>query len=589
MRPSASRSLPTLIAVAALLLPGALAGQEVRGKVVQQDNGQPIAGALVQLRTTADSTVDRTVTDPDGNYVLSAPEAGTYRLRVERIGYQRWTSDPLELAADASRSVRAEVSVRAIRLTDLDVSASRQCRTSPSESRRTARIWEETRKALEGVRLTNRRGLLRFRVREFRQRANENMKVLEERSDRYMTVGHHPFESLSATDLSDRGYVRSVKVEGETLTDYFAPDAAALLSSEFLADHCFRVAGRKEGMLGLAFRPVEGRELPDISGTFWLDPHTAQLRLLTYRYRNIDLPSHDHRIGGRVEFLRLPEGSLIVRHWWIRMPRMGRTSLRLESYVRFGEDAVTGYDVVGGEVLDVYGPRGDTIRTAETAALVGTVKRRGSGEPVAGARIRLRGTDRQSATDRAGYFRLDLLTGGRYELAIRDSLMLSAGLDPRVRAVELEAGTSREIGVELPEKEEIHERMCPDEPSSRRAESHPGTAAVTGFVRDSAGNPVPGAVVEARWEKGQARDPGETDRPSGNRGRRQAVSNRTAADGAGAYGFCRLPTDGTIRVTARRDSTGEAGPVRELKLREEELRRVDLEAPAGGGADRPDR
>ena len=577
------RQLPILLASAALLLPRGLAAQEVRGKVVERGSDDPITGALVELRDSTATTVDRTVTGPDGNYALSAQAAGTYRLRVQRIGYREWTSDPLELEAGTTRSLRARVPVRAIRLSDLDVSASRRCRTSPSESRRTARVWDETRKALESVRVTGQRGLLRFRIREFRQWADPRMDIVEESSHTYMAVGRHPFQSLSATDLSGEGYVRTVEVDGEKLTDYFAPDAEALLSTEFLADHCFRMAGRKEGMIGLAFRPVEGRGTPDIAGTFWLDPHTAQLRLLTYRYANVQLPSHEHRVGGRVEFVRLPEGSLVVRRWWIRMPRMGRTSLRLESYVRYGEEAVTGYDVVGGEVLEVYGPRGDTLRTAETAALVGTIRRRGSGEPVAGAGVWLGGTERRSATDRAGYFRMDLLTGGRYELAVRDSLMTAAGLAPRIRDVELEAGTSREIDVELPGREAVHAAMCPDEPPAPAAQGHPRTAAVAGFVRDTAGRPVPEAVVEVRWARWSTRDLGDR-RPSGNSVEQEALSNRTTTDDGGAFRFCHLPSNWTLGLRARRDSAGEPGPTREVQVGEETLRRLDLEVPRAPGA-----
>lgn len=589
----AFRHLPILLAAAALLLSGDLAAQEVRGKVVERGSADPITGALVELLSATDSTVDRTVTGPAGNYALSARGAGTYRLRVERIGYEQWTSDALELEAGATLSLRADVPVQAIRLSDLDVSASRRCRTGPSESRRTARIWDETRKALESVRFTGQRGLLRFRIREYRQRADQQMDIVEESSQTYMAVGRHPFESLSASDLSDEGYVRSVEVDGKTLTDYFAPDAEALLSTEFLADHCFRMAGREDGMIGLAFRPVQGRKTPDISGTFWLDPHTAQLRLLTYRYANVELPSHEHRVGGRVEFVRLPEGSLVVRRWWIRMPRMGRTSLRLESYVRYGEEAVTGYDVVGGEVLEVYGPRGDTLRTAETAALVGTVRREGTDEPVAGATVRLLGTDRSSGTDGAGYFRLDLLTGGRYDLAVRDSLMTAAGLAPRVREVELETGISREIEVELPDRGTVHDRMCPEEAPAPAAEGHPRTAAVAGFVRDTAGRPVPGAVVEAAWEKLRARNLGRTERPSGNRVERERAVRRVAADDRGAYRLCHLPASWTLRLDARRDSAGESGRVREVQVGEGTLQRLDLEAPSpegpSGEADPPAR
>lgn len=578
MRRPVLRQSWLLLAAGLFLLPRPVHAQEVRGEVVQRSSGDPIAGALVELRDDGDSTVDQTVTGASGHYLLSAPEPGTYRLRVERIGYRSWTSDPLELAADTSRSVRAEVPVQAVRLSDLAVSASRQCRTSPSESRRTARIWEETRKALESVRFTNRRGLLRFRIREFRRQADRQMDVIEESSHSYVAVGRHPFQSLSATDLSEEGYVRSAQVDGESVTDYFAPDAAALVSDEFMADHCFRVAGREDGMLGLAFRPAEDREKPDVAGTFWLDPHTAQLRRLTYRYANLDLPRHEHRIGGRVEFLQLPEGSLIVRRWWIRMPRLGRSQLRVEDHVRFGQEAVTGYDVVGGRVLEVYGPRGDTLRTAETAALVGTVRRQGSGEPLAGATVQLRGTDRQSATDDQGYFRLDLLTGGRYELEVLGRLALAAGLEPRVRSVELEPGSSRQVDFELPDRETVRDRMCPDEPPETRAGGPARTAAVTGLVRDSTGEPVPKASVEVRWAKSSAGGLG-AETPSGDRGKQESVVRRTTADRRGGYRLCHLPADRTLRLAARRDSAGPTGPRRELEPGDRDLIRADLEAP----------
>lgn len=576
----AVRKFPILLAAAALFLPAALAAQEVRGTVVERGSGDPITGALVELRSAADSVVDRTVTNPDGNYALSAPAGGTYRLRVERIGYERWTSDPLEIGEAATRSLRAEVPVRAIRLSDLDVSASRRCRTSPSESRRTAQVWDETRKALESLRVTDQRGLLRFRIRDFRQRADQQMDVIEESSHTYMAVGRHPFQSLSASDLSEKGYVRSVEVEGKTLTDYFAPDAGALLSAEFQTDHCFRMAGREDGLVGLAFRPVRDRETPDIAGTFWLDPHTAHLRLLTYRYANIQLPSHEHRVGGRVEFVRLPEGSLVVRRWWIRMPRMGRTNLRLENYVRYGEEAITGYDVVGGEVLEAYGPRGDTLRTAETAALVGTVRRRETGDPVDDALVRLTGTDRRTATDGEGYFRLDLLTRGRYELAVLGPLARAAGLDPHVQTVELEAGSSRTLEVELPDRDAVRRAMCPNEPPGPAGEGHPRTAAVTGFVRDSTGKPVPDVVVDAGWER--AGTPGDdVDAAAAEPGERP--SRQTQTDERGGYHFCRLPAGQTIQIGAGRDTQHRSGPMTELTLDAGELRRLDLEVPAERG------
>src|SRR4029453_5669250 len=90
------------------------------------------------------------------------------------------------------------------------------------------------------------------------------------RTPQSAAVTRNPFVSVPAAQLSANGYVR----QGSTENTYFAPDAAVLLSDEFLRDHCFRLRqgeGRREGLIGLGFEPVRGRNKPDIAGTLWID------------------------------------------------------------------------------------------------------------------------------------------------------------------------------------------------------------------------------------------------------------------------------------------------------------------------------
>ena len=78
---------------------------------------------------------------------------------------------------------------------------------------------------------------------------------------------------------------------------------------------------RATGLVGLEFEPTADREVPDISGTVWLDPSAAEVRWLDFRYQNLAVPRALLRAspGGRVEFMSLPNGAWIVTSWHVRM------------------------------------------------------------------------------------------------------------------------------------------------------------------------------------------------------------------------------------------------------------------------------
>ena len=110
--------------------------------------------------------------------------------------------------------------------------------------------------------------------------AAESFKIYED--DQLIS----PFESKPAEDLLETGFVQR---EGSDQV-YYAPDADVLLSTEFLRRHCFRqVRSDREQLLGLAFEPQEETRLTDISGTMWLNPETAELTSLNFRYENLNL------------------------------------------------------------------------------------------------------------------------------------------------------------------------------------------------------------------------------------------------------------------------------------------------------------
>jgi hypothetical protein len=143
-----------------------------------------------------------------------------------------------------------------------------------------------------------------------------------------------------------------------------APDAAALLSDQFAATHCFTVEppqSLRAHWIGVAFRPTPARaRARDIAGTLWLDRATSELRMLEFRYQNLPPEADDELIGGFVEYAHLATGHWMVARWAIRMPRMARRTIGGAGIPGGGRDdrqVLAAIDVAGGELIRVS--RGD--------------------------------------------------------------------------------------------------------------------------------------------------------------------------------------------------------------------------------------
>lgn len=75
---------------------GALHAQSVRGRVVEDSTGEPLAGVLVEaVNASAAASTDLT-----GTFVLQLPRAGLYRLRTTLAGYAATGADTVRVAED---------------------------------------------------------------------------------------------------------------------------------------------------------------------------------------------------------------------------------------------------------------------------------------------------------------------------------------------------------------------------------------------------------------------------------------------------------------------------------------------------------
>lgn len=531
------------VGLASLGLALPLTGQELRGRILAEGGlDQPIEGAIVTLLDVDGREVKAAFTNELGVFGVSADSVGEYHVRVDRIGFQRWHSDPFRLGAGAPSIVEFEIPILPIRLADLDVSVVRQCVDDPREASEVGLVWDEAKKALESQLLAQTMQMFLFSSVVFNRSVTaRGSTIIGVATFAAEGVAAVPFRSLPAERLSADGYIQQ---EGETVY-YYAPDATVLLSDTFQADHCFgldREERDDQVFVGLTFEPRSGRELPDISGVLWLDEGTNALDHVEFRYENLPFRRvDDRRIAGMVEYGELPTGAFIVRDWYIRMPNLVKD--RRDRY------QIDGFTEYGGELRDVSEPEGQVVEWRVGAGVKGTVINTLTGAPLRDATLVLdppRGDNEIRHTGPNGEFFFDGLSPGRYRLELQHPLLATIYVDnPRIE-FELDAGERHSAVFELPSPQTILAALCGNDTE--------GTAVVVGRVSDRTTLfPIGRAKVWAEWtELRESAEPGD------NHGRVAVSSDDTSTSSAGHYALCDVPVglDIVLQVSARGGANG---------------------------------
>lgn len=547
----------SLLALAAILLPHhSLSAQTVRGRILQAGTGVPVVGALVELRRAADSlVVDRVLTDEGGRFSVEARAAGTFRLNAERIGFRDWTSGIFQLTAGESVSRIIRVSTQPVRVAALSVEAKRKCLLAREQGLATARVWGEVRKALRLTLLSQKGEAYEYVKRDFKRELSvSGHKVRSEEATVDTTLRPRPYTSLPARELARAGFVRGKIATGRT---YYAPDVETLLSDPFVETHCIEVAGDRdvngERWIGLAFRPLDTRSLPDVAGTLWLAAQGSELREMDFNYVNVDLPltpkhrkgegtpggmlpipgrTSNEEFGGKITFTRLPTGRWIIRDWVLTLPLAGAVDAWWNPNQRYAY-VLTGRHEEGGEVLRVRTDSGQVLFQHGRAVLTGFVADSTRGAPLVGAVVSLEGTRWSDTTDQNGRYRMTGLPGGDYRVRVRHPRLDSLGIGALTRDVTLGEGTVREVSFGVPSWRSLLAGGC-------TAEAGSGT--LVGVVRDAdSGAPLSGAhvtVLPAAPRPTAGADAPLAARQTGPRG---------------TFGFCGLPPDRVLRVAVRAD------------------------------------
>ena len=448
--PVARRAGKTRLLVSALCFIGAstiptapLAAQAISGTLVEAETEAPIEGASVILLSRAGDRLDWRLTNAAGRFDFRMAGAGTYLLQADRIGHARVLSEPIPIDRGVTVVYRLEAPVEAVMLAGIEVESSRRCEVRPGQGAATARVWEEARKALEATSRTSGRGLYRYEIRRFERELDaRGRRVRNEQSRVQRQVLARPFASLAVDNLLENGFVRPDDDGGS----YYAPDADVLLSDAFLDTHCMSLTegdDESEGLIGLSFEPTRDRGVADISGVLWVDPVDGKLQWLDYRYEFLDVPNSD-RLGGRIQFHGLPNGTWIVREWHIRMPllqvrfRSGRPRSRL-----------VGLRDEGGSVLRVSNLQGDLVLDSEAGIIEGVVFDSEGSQPVQDVVVLLDAGQR-ATTDEDGRFQFAGLAAGYYAVRVLNPVLDSLGLSPEPVFLEVNPGDVASVRLRFP-------------------------------------------------------------------------------------------------------------------------------------------
>lgn len=545
-----NRSRSLLLALLVLIaLPAATAAQTVLVRVVNGEGGAPLVGAIAYLVNADGSTLRNGLTDERGRALFVGVPAGEYRIRGEMIGMATAETASFSISEGATITEELRLESSAIQLEGIEVEMEAgRCSVRPSEGLLVASVWDEARKALSAASLTDETGAYRYETMQYDRQLSREGVMLDEQQRRREGYMLTPFESRPAEDLAENGYVQR---DGRDFI-YFAPDASVLLSDAFLDTHCFKVAdagsGNPDGFVGLGFEPTgERKSVPDIGGTMWIHPETAELQWLDFDYRYLDPDMTSDQVGGRVAFERLPSGTWIVPEWWIRMPVM-TSQTDFEGRAR---PYILQYHQTGGMVTEVREAGGRSLgQRVQTGGIEGVV-RDSLGVPLRGVRIGVVGSNQEVYSNADGEFSITGLTEGRFQVRFVDAQLEQAGYIPEPVTRDVIVGEMTAMEFHMPSIGDVLFEAC------RGVEREQGSVLLAGMVVDSRGRPAPGVTVRATWRGYTVVGGGGINPVEGDISGLTEQTNgfeATASD-TGFFRFCGVPPNTEIELYAASGTT----------------------------------
>lgn len=294
--------------------------QSIRGRVVDDSTRAALPLTALILLDSTGKAVHTTMADDAGAFHLRAPQAGTYRVRAEQLGYRSSVTQYVVIEAQ-DQPLTIAMRRSAIQLASVTASDAHACRTTSKPDANAMAVMLEAMTNLERIKWTSDASMLSYEVRDYKQLRNVWRRVAQppKKTESTIVAQGSPFKSPPIDSLMKKGFIRP----GEGRQHFVAgPDVETLLSTDFQNSHCFRAVLSKEDTtrIGLRFDTKEMIEPTDIYGVLWVDRRTHELRHLDFRFTSLPFGGANDLTCGRMDFKRLPNGMGFISEWWIRIP-----------------------------------------------------------------------------------------------------------------------------------------------------------------------------------------------------------------------------------------------------------------------------
>jgi hypothetical protein len=539
------------------VLPALLSAQTMRGVVVDQLD-RPLSGVVLQLSDSSSRVVMRALTNERGEFRLTAPRDGRYRVRSTRIGFQPTSTELIALSQAADVTRRILLVSRPVVLEAVRSVVRTSCRALGLDSTAvTFAAWEQVRAALTAAEVTAETDQLSTTTLTY-DRTKTLDGVTVQQSGRVTTAkGGQAWHSVSADSLRKVGYVVA---DGDDKGRVFhGPDLRVLGSDIFAEDHCFHVTTSDDSTrFGVAFEPTPQRKnMPEINGTVWIDRATSELREMSWQYINVARNIDETATGGAMQFVRLRNGQWLISRWNIHTPFVTLGSASDQTFIRF-----RGEKTLGGELIAASGASGnDTLWTGPKMTLHGSAFDSLGKQALTSALIGISGSSRSTITDSAGDFSFTGLPAGVYRFVTQHDALEAIGIPNHITTMVF-ASELDSAHITTPSFETIWRMACESAPPGK------DTALVYGTVRGiGRAKPISNATVYATWV--------DVENPS----RRKFETKRWHIDGpsdsTGTYVLCGVPTQTGLRLRAVSDSA-ESGIIDLVPLGDKIVQRQDM-------------
>ena len=464
--------------------------QSIRGVVLDSATRQPVPGVVVTLLDSGTAVVGRIITNGLGQFNVPRADA-IRRLRTQRIGY-RLREVRVDVAVTGVTDVEIRVASLPTLLEPVSVVANSRCGRR-RDSERTYALLEQARAGLLATAVARSQPAAMRGLSFDRAFASDGEKTASQTVRIKSTVSTVSFGAAkSPKEFVAKGFAREIGFSQE----YFGPDVEVLLSDDFAAGYCFKIASadkNRPGQIGLGFDPASRpRGVNGISGTLWID--TVQRVLVDYEFRYLDLGRLTGVVqpGGRASFVEVRPGVVLIDRWALRMPRHRADTTRdfkNTPYIRdWFEPVETGAELATAEWSDgiVWNGTFGKLRALVQSA----------GMPASGLSFRIDSTDYEGVSDSLGLLVIPELLPGPYSLRLVSPELESIGLEFPV-SLQFTATRGRDYiaVVHPPTLDDYAREHCV---TDRTRADAPQPYLVTGRVTRN-GVPVDRAEIRAKW------------------------------------------------------------------------------------------